>query len=316
MSGKERTENREPKRGAKEKTAQNARKSANASAAGASLFLEGGGMRGFYTLGVLSRMLDEGILMDYVVGVSSGTLAAIRYLAGACDIGFIRDLSDARYALRFSALMHPDKGLIRTNELIDHSIPREIIEKALERHARFLFPATRASDAELQWWSAEDCASVDEVRTGIIASCSIPVVMPKCSIGGEVFVDGGIRDSIPLDRAMKEGYTHHVAVLTRPRGYRKSRQYLELYLRHWLHPYPALRRAILERHLNYNASMERVEKEENAGRAFVFRPDKIELGRFQIDKRKFEQAYQMGRESCEKRLNDLIAFLDRAQSLS
>ena len=43
------------------------------------LVLEGGGMRGAYTAGVLSWLIDQGIEMDYGVGISAGAMNLCSY---------------------------------------------------------------------------------------------------------------------------------------------------------------------------------------------------------------------------------------------
>ena len=45
------------------------------------LVLEGGGMRGLYTAGVLDTFLDAGIKVDGVVSVSAGALFGVNFLS-------------------------------------------------------------------------------------------------------------------------------------------------------------------------------------------------------------------------------------------
>ena len=46
------------------------------------LVLEGGGMRGLYTVGVLDFLMDQAFLADYVIGVSAGAGNGISYVSG------------------------------------------------------------------------------------------------------------------------------------------------------------------------------------------------------------------------------------------
>jgi len=46
------------------------------------LVLEGGGLRGMYTIGVLDKFMDENINFDYVVGVSAGACNGVSYISG------------------------------------------------------------------------------------------------------------------------------------------------------------------------------------------------------------------------------------------
>ena len=45
------------------------------------LILEGGGMRGVFTAGVLDNLMDRGIQFPYVIGVSAGACSALSYMA-------------------------------------------------------------------------------------------------------------------------------------------------------------------------------------------------------------------------------------------
>ena len=54
------------------------------------------------------------------------------------------------------------------------------------------------------------------------ASSSLPYVCPVVIVDREPMLDGGIVDSIPVERAMSLGYERNVVVLTRNRGYRKT----------------------------------------------------------------------------------------------
>ena len=54
------------------------------------------------------------------------------------------------------------------------------------------------------------------------ASSSLPYVCPIAYVDGEPMLDGGIVDSIPVLRAIEQGFDKNVVVLTRNRGYRKK----------------------------------------------------------------------------------------------
>lgn len=276
--------------------------------AGTSLLVEGGGMRGFYSGGVLRRLLDEGLDFGYVIGISSGALCATAYVGGVVDPDFAELAGGARSFLNPRGFLRPTEGILRTDPLI-RCLVRDACPGALRSRARLLIPATAADDGELVWWDQGDCNGPEDLRTRVVASASIPFLMPLARVGGRVFADGGIRDSIPIDHALADGLDRHVLVLSRPRGYRKGPQHLELYLRHVLRPYPALKRAMLLRHVHYNESVELAERLEDEGRAFVFRPERTNLGRFEYSPAKFEADFRAGYEAAGRRMAELRAFL-------
>lgn len=279
------------------------------SAGRVSLLVEGGGMRGFYSGGVLKRLLDEGIRFDYVIGISSGALCATAYVGGRLDLDFSTMAPSALSFVHPAGFIRPRQGILNTSSFIDFLV-KDALEPALASPARLLIPATDALTGELTWWDQRDCATTDDLYRRIVASASIPFVMPQASIAGRVYADGGIRDSVPVDRAETDGISRHVLILSRRRGYRKGRQHLELYLRHWLRPYPKLKDAMLARHLYYNESVAHVEALEDAGSAFVFRPDEYRLGRFEYSPEKFALDFNDGYEMAGRRLEELRRFLE------
>lgn len=282
--------------------------------AGVSLLVEGGGMRGFYSAGVLACLADAGMRFPLVAGVSSGALAAAAYvggkLGGANDLDFDALGRSPAALLSPAGLVRPRAGLLRTDAFIDLFLTG-CWEGVATSNQLLCIPATDAITGELTWWDTHDFSSGPAaLRERAVASASIPFVMPQASVDGRVYADGGIRDSIPVQHAESKGYRRHVLLLTRPRGYVKGRQHLELYLRWWLRPYPALKRAMLQRHVHYNESIRRVEAIEDEGRAFVFRMNVQDLGRFEYDPRKFRTTYERGYADAEARLPELERWLE------
>lgn len=281
---------------------------------GVSLLIEGGGMRGFYSAGILACLRDRGFVFPYVIGVSSGALNAAAYVADELDIDFGSIDPSPRAFFSPRGLVRPRAGLVKTDAFID-LFCGSCWEGVRRSASRLLIPATDAATGELVWWDNDDFARGPRaLRERLIASASIPFVMPQAHVDGAVFADGGIRDSIPLDRAERDGYRRHVLLLTRARGYVKPRQHLELYLRWWLRPYPALKRAMLARHVHYNESARRVEQAEDEGRAFVFRMGQAEqvLGRFEYAPAKFESCFRAGYRDAQARMGELETWLGAA----
>ena len=91
------------------------------------LILEGGGMRGTYTSGVLDYLLEKGIVFDSIYGVSAGALNGVNYKTrqiGRSLRGFTMFQKDKRYA--------GPKHLIKTGDWFNvdfsyNTIPKEYI---------------------------------------------------------------------------------------------------------------------------------------------------------------------------------------------
>jgi predicted patatin/cPLA2 family phospholipase len=151
------------------------------------------------------------------------------------------------------------------------------------------------------------------VRAVQRASSSLPVLSPPVRIEGRRYLDGGVSDPLPLDRSIADGNLRNVVVLTRNAGYRKEQQ------PGWLGPlaalalprYPRLRRAMRERHLKYNASLDRLVTLEQAGQAFVLRPLKpVVVDRLERDVAALDALYRQGYEETLERMAELKAWLE------
>ena len=55
------------------------------------------------------------------------------------------------------------------------------------------------------------------------ASSSLPFVSPMVYIDGKPMMDGGLTDSVPVQKAVRDGYKYNIVICTRPKGYRKRK---------------------------------------------------------------------------------------------
>ncbi|MBR5892831.1 MAG: patatin family protein [Bacteroidaceae bacterium] len=188
------------------------------------LILEGGGMRGVFTAGVLDNLMDRGIQFPYVIGVSAGACCALSYMAhqrGRAKYGNIDLLEQYNY-IGIGNLIF--KGNIMDFDLLFHTFPEKIYPydyEALARNsARFEIVTTSCLTGKPCYYD-ERQSSPRRIIDIVKASSSMPFVSPIVYVDGEPMLDGGIGDSIPLMRAMEQGYKNNMVVLTRNRGYRK-----------------------------------------------------------------------------------------------
>ena len=136
----------------------------------------------------------------------------------------------------------------------------------------------------------------------------MPVASKPVPIGDDLYLDGGIADSIPYEYMESQGYNRNVIVLTQPKGYLKKKSPFVMQLA--LKKYPAISEGMAKRHVMYNRQVEGIEKREAEGISFVIRPpEKIGIGRTEKDPDKLEKAYQMGRKEALRVLPDLRVFL-------
>ena len=266
------------------------------------LILEGGGMRGVFTCGVLDNLMDRGIRFPYTIGVSAGACNGLSYMSGQrgrAKFSTIDLMEKYRY-ISFKHLLL--KGNIMDFDLLFHTFPEKIIPYDYPAFAqceeRYEMVTTDCRTGRARYYDEKHDPQriIDIVK----ASSSLPFVCPIAKVDGEPMLDGGIADSIPLRRARELGFDNNVVVLTRNKGYRKPNKRGTVpppfYLR-----YPALREAIRQRNLLYNEQIELVERFEQQGEITVLRPERpIVVDRMERDTRKLLDLYDEGYECAAK----------------
>ena len=260
------------------------------------LILEGGGMRGVFTCGVLDNLMDRGVRFPYTIGVSAGACNGLSYMSGQRGRGKYSNidlLEKYRYIGIKQLLL---KGNIMDFELLFHTFPEQIIPyhydvlAQCEEHFEMVTTDCRTGRA----CYFEEKHNPKRVIDIVKASSSLPFVSPISYVDGVPMLDGGIADSIPLLRARELGYDNNLIVLTRNKGYRKPQKPTTvppLFYR----KYPHLREAIRQRNALYNEQIDMVERLEAEGKLTVIRPIKpITVDRMERDTGKLLDLYNEG----------------------
>lgn len=275
------------------------------------LILEGGGMRGIFTAGVLDYFMDQEILFSDVYAVSAGSCHACSYLSNqrrrAFDIG-VNYLDDKRYC--------SIESLIRTGDLFGADmLYREIpdVLNPFDHDAYARYPGrfyAVVTDCETGKPHYKRILDLHEDIIYIRASSSLPAVSRMVEADGHRYLDGGISDSIPIRQAVSDGLSKNVIILTQPADYRKSPNKMVPLLKLLYHQYPELVRTIRDRHLTYNETLAYIEEEEKKGSLFVIRPDgPAGIGRIEKDRKKLEHLYRRGYNTARKQHDALMQFL-------
>lgn len=262
------------------------------------LILEGGGMRGVFTSGVLDNLMDRGIRFPYIIGVSAGACNALSYMSGQrgrSKYSNINLLEERRYIGLKHLLL---KGNIMDFDLLFYEFPQRISPydyKALaENSARLEIVTTSCRSGKACYYEEKNIP--DRVIDIVKASSSLPFVAPISYIDGNPMLDGGISDSIPLLRARQQGYDNNLVVLTRNKGYRKPSKPTKV-PPFFYRKYPELRKAIKERNSLYNSQLSLIEQLENENDLTVIRPQKpIVVDRMERDTQKLLDLYNEGYE--------------------
>ena len=274
------------------------------------LVLEGGGMRGLYTVGVLDVFMDNAIKVDGIIGVSAGALFGVNYPSGQKGRGLrynVEYAKDPRY-MSFRSLL--TTGNIVNKEFSYYDIPfkRDIFdEEAFEKSGMdFYAVVTNVETGKAEYMKIDNVFEQMEV---LRATSSMPLVSKFVEIDGRKYLDGGCADSIPVKKCMEMGYDKVVVVLTRPVDYRKKKENRGLNAFVY-RKYPEFVRTISNRHNDYNNTVKEIIELEKQGKIFVIRPSMtIPIKRLEHDTEVMKKMYDLGVEDANKQIEEFKEYL-------
>lgn len=271
------------------------------------LVLEGGGMRGVFTSGVLDAFMKHEVYFSYVVAVSAGACNGLSYISRQPRRARISNI-DMLVEYDYISLRHlVSQGSIFDPDLLYRRFPDELVPYDYDAYfanpATFEMVATNCLTGRPEYLterSGDRARLIDIVK----ASSSLPYVSKITRVDGVPMLDGGIVDSIPVKRAMAIGYAHNVVIATRNRGYRNTghdRKIPPFIYR----DYPRLRVALSHRIEVYNRQLAMVERMEDEGKISCIRPLRpMEVGRMEKDPKKlealYEEGFKLGDEFCRR----------------
>lgn len=274
------------------------------------LVLEGGAMRGLFTAGVLDVFMDENLHIDGIVSVSAGALFGVNYLSkqqGRVLRYNLQYLNDPRY-LGFKSLL--TTGNIVNKDFAFYELPFTLdpFDNATYKESDIDFYATltNVETGEAEYHEITDpFAQMETLR----ATSAMPYVSKIVEVRGNKYLDGGIADSIPVEKCQKLGYDKIIVVLTRPLEYRKkpSSSWVS---KLFYHKYPKLVDAITHRYENYNSCVEKVIKLHEQGEIFVIRPSQtLSIKRIEKDPVKIQAMYDLGVADAKREIGRLKSYL-------
>lgn len=266
------------------------------------LVLEGGGMRGVFTTGVLDYFMDKQIEFPYTIGVSAAAGNGLSYIskqrgrAKKTNIDLLQEYDYIGWRFWFKT-----KNILDFDFLYQ-DIPEKILPYDYDTYfsspQRFEMVTSDCLTGQARY--LEDKSDSRRVIAIAKASASLPLLCPIVFVDNVPMLDGGITDSIPVLRAEDQGYSKNVVVLTRNKGYRKKGANFKIpsfiYKK-----YPAIRKALVNRNKIYNEQLDLVEKLEDEGRILVIRPEQpIDVKRLEKNTTKLLNLYEEGYEMARK----------------
>ena len=280
------------------------------------IVLEGGGMRGMYTCGILDVLMENRIYVDGMVGVSAGIAFGCNYKSRQVGRALrynVRFAHDKRYSGIRSWLMTGNYysavfayRMVPTRyDIFDYNV---FEDSPMECYAVCF--DVKTGEGVYQRLTHVD----DDFFEWIRASASMPVVSRPVEVGGRLLLDGGLADSIPLEFMMSKGYERNVVILTREEGFRKTAEHGLWLMKPLLRKWPHVIEALKHRPALYNQQLQLVREQERKGNAFVFRPLKpLNVSRTTHDPKEMNRVYRQGREEALQRLDELKRFLSGEQ---
>jgi predicted patatin/cPLA2 family phospholipase len=277
------------------------------------IVLEGGGLRGAFTSGVMEYLLERELNFGKVIGVSAGACVGASFLSkqvGRNRIVNVEYPSDKR----FMGLRHLlTKGSYFNMEFVFNELPNRLVpfdEPAFYKNStQFDVIATSFATGKSVVFSKEEIAEIGLNRV-LVASSSIPLLSRAAKIGGESYFDGGVSDSIPVAYALSQ-FKKAVVVLTRPRGYRKGKLSNRLLLKIAYRKYPEFLNSLIRRNEAYNETLDFCDRMEKEGRLYVIAPaPEYTIGRTEQSYEKRINLYIHGYKSVNKSFEELLHFLN------
>lgn len=270
------------------------------------LVLEGGGMRGLYTAGVLDTFLDAGIKVDGVVSVSAGALFGVNFLS-----------KQKGRALRYNKKYASNPGYmglrswLKTGNVVNKEFAYYKVdifdEEAFEKSGvPFYVTVTNLAIGKAEYHKVDN---VFEQMELLRASSALPLASKIVEWQGNKYLDGGLSDSIPVDFAKSLGFDKLIVVLTRPIDYRKKPSNGRVY-KLFYRKYPKFVEVASKRYQHYNDTIEHISNLENEGELFAIRPSQnLEIGRLETNPDKYEEIYQIGVKDTQVIMEQLKDYL-------
>lgn len=276
------------------------------------LVLEGGAMRGMYTAGVLDTFLENNIEVDGIIGVSAGVLFGVNYLSkqkGRVIRYNKRFINDRRYMGLWSLLT---TGNIINKEFSFYEVPQKLDvfdnDTFMKSKIDFWATVTNMETGNAEYIKLDDLFAQMEV---LRATSAMPYVSKIVELETGKYLDGGISDSIPVEKCKDLGYDKIIVVLTRPLDYRKKKP-KEFLAKTYYRKYPKFAKTLNNRYKMYNETVEKIIDMENKKEIFVIRPTRlVKVKRIEKDPNKLQEMYDLGIEDAQKCLENLKKYINR-----
>lgn len=281
------------------------------------LLLEGGAMRGLYTAGVIDVLLEKNIAVDDIVGVSAGALFGMNYKSKQAGrvLRYNKKYASNKDYMGIHSLI--TTGNIMNKDFCFNKLVYELDPVDFDTYnnskENFYAVVTNIESGKAEYIQIDNLKNHDQLEY-LRASGSMPFVSKPVCVRGHKYLDGGIADSIPIEKMMSMDVDKIIVVLTRPQDYRKKKSNT-VFPKLYYHQYPNLVNTINNRYLQYNQQLEMIERLEKEGKIFVIRPSKlVKIGRLEKDPDKLQEMYDLGVHDINQSFLQLLDYLNNSSS--
>lgn len=277
------------------------------------LVIEGGGMRGVYTAGVLDFFMEKNLYFEDCYAVSAGSCHASSYYSKQIgrSIKVILDyIQDKRYCSVNSLIKTGDMFGV---EMLYNQIPNELVPYDYDTFNKFkgnfYSVVTNCKTGKAEYIKVKN---MEKDIVAVRASSSLPLLSRIVEINGEEYLDGGVTDSIPIVKSIEDGHKKNVLILTRDNTYRKSKGSFSNLFKIKYKKYPNLVKAIENRYKMYNETIDFIEEKRKNGEVFVIQPKRsVNIGRIEKNKTKLKDLYDEGYNDAKECYEELIKFINK-----
>ena len=277
------------------------------------LVLEGGGMRGLFSAGVLDALLElKELSVNGIVGVSSGALFGVNYVSKQKEraVRYNKKYADDKRYMGLHSWITTGNAVNKDFAFYELPYKLDVFDNETFKKAKtdFYVVMTNVESGKPEYVLIEDAfAQMEYLR----ATSALPFASKIIEINGKKYLDGGISDSIPIDFCESLGYDKIIAVLTRPEGTYKEDKLGFLYKLVY-RKYPNLVNSLLNMATDYEKVLTKIKDLENKGKIFVVRPPEVlKIGRLEKNRDKIQKVYDTGLNTGLKELNNIVKYLNK-----
>ncbi|NLZ47063.1 MAG: patatin family protein [Clostridiales bacterium] len=277
--------------------------------------LEGGASRTVFSCGVMDVLMEENIMADYIIGASAGISYAVSYASRqkGRNLDITRKYMDDKRYMGARHLISPkNRGYYNLNFVYDE-LPNKLVPFDYVEFTNFkgeiIAVVTNIDTGKAEYL---EVPRNDKTWQVLRASCALPILFPKIKIGGKFYMDGGVADSIPFEKAISEGCNKNIVVLTRERSYIKAPERAGAVAEILYRKHPDFVRAMKTRADRYNQAIKTLAELEKEGKVFVIAPtNTYGINRTENNPQKLEVLYNHGIKQTKKRMEELKAYLEK-----